>query len=277
MYKKTIQIIAICLITLTTSAVSFAAIDFDNSNFSPNFSNLNISNNATIEGGLFIKTLNLITKKGGPSEIQVNGQVQFNDAIYGDDGNLKISSDVSITGNLDATSISNLNIDGDISVDNLTVEDGINPPVGSDTINISQPNYIDSTFKLQVDGHIHADALKQRNSNVPAASIPDITRVANKLRNLGLSTENSTYSVYSPYNMTIDTKVVECRENDLALNCGYLAGPRAHLLMLNIDHQRCIASFMDNGNNSGSSVNGVFTLCLCLNDECPEENYIFSR
>ena len=225
MHKKTIQIIAICLITLATSAVSFAAIDFDNSNFSPNFSNLNIANNATIEGGLFIKTLNLITDKEGPSEIQVNGQVQFNDAIYGDNENLRISSDVSITGNLEATSISNVNIDGDISVDNLTVQDGIKPPAGSDTLNISQPNYIDSTFKLQVDGHIHADALKTRNSNLPAASIPDITRVANKLRNLGLSSADATYTVYSQFNTTLDTKTAYCQENDIAVSYTHLTLP----------------------------------------------------
>ena len=255
-------------ITLTTSAVSFAAIDFDNSNFSPNFSNLNISNNATIDGGLFIKTLNLITNKEGQSEIQVNGQVQFNDAIFGDNENLKISSDVSITGNLEATSISNVNIDGDISVDNLTVEDGIKPPAGSDTLNISQPDSIDSTFKLEVGGQIIGDSLKARGTNLPGSSIADITRLTNKLRNLGLSTSGSTYTVTSDFNSTVNSKAAYCDDNDIILNCSNIIGPGAHLYIsfpvTGSTTQGCISTFT-RSNDNRTSFNGVYALCLDLN------------
>jgi len=269
MNRKLTSILAICLITFGITAVSFAAIDFDNSNFSPNFTNLNITNNASIDGGLFIKSLNLNnSKEEGLNAININSQVQFNDAIFGDNGNLRISSDVSIIGTLDASVISNPNIQGDINIDELTVEGKIKPPAGQDTVNIGQPDSINSTFKLQVDGQIQGDSLKARGTNLPSSSFADITRITNKFNNL-LSLDSSTYTIYSDYNNITNTKTAYCRNNDIVLNCSNVVGLGAHLYMTleltNSSQHGCMSVFLESGNNNTNTYNRVSALCLDLN------------
>ena len=267
MSKSSYYIIVTCIVTFLTSAVSFAAIDFDNSNFSPNFTNLNNSNDALVDGNLFVKSINLNNSKGDAENIIIKGQVQFDDAITGNNGNLRISSDVDIIGDLDATNIVNPNFSGNVSTDNITVNSIIKPSANADTLRIGQPNFINSIFKLQVEGQLQSDSIKARGSNVPAAATSDITRIANTLRSFALSPYNSTYLINSTFNYTAGAKYAWCNDNDIVLSCHdsfYNGVFKTYTFpLISSESQGCIAYYQDSG-LGGSSYNGIRALCLKL-------------
>lgn len=130
MSKKLNILISICILTFSISAVSFAAIDFDNSNFSPNFTNLKVNNI------LNIKQINgIIADKGDNSDILINAQIDFSQPIYGTfAGNkLRITSETEITQNLSADNItSNSLTTGNVTLESISSS---NPNVPSLTVN----------------------------------------------------------------------------------------------------------------------------------------------
>ena len=268
MSKSSYYIAVTCIITILTSAVSFAAIDFDNSYFSPNFTNLNIANNAIIDGDLSIKSISINNSKQDTESILINGQVQFNDAITGDNGNLRISSNVDIIGDLDATNIVNPNFTGDVSTDNITVNSIIKPAPTVDFLRIGQPDYTNSIFKLQVEGQVQSDSIKARGSNVPAASTSDVTRLSNTLRSFALSPYNSIYIINSPLNNTLGVKTAWCNDNDIVLSCHDSFYNGAHkrytIPLFSNEAQGCLAYYEESGFD-GFTYNGIKALCLTLN------------
>jgi len=229
---------------------------------------VNIANNAIIDGDLSVKSISINHSKGDVENILINGQVMFKDSIKGDNGNLKISSNVDITGSLDATNIVNPNFTGDVTTDNITVNTIIKPAPTVDFLRIGQPNYTNSVFKLQVEGQLQSDSIKARGSNVPAASTSDVTRLSNTLRSFALSPYSSTYIINSSFSYALGTKTAWCNDNDVVLSChdSFYSGAhkRYTIPLFSNDAQGCLAYYEESGLD-GYTYNGIRALCLTLN------------
>lgn len=272
MQKKLFSIVSVCLLTCSISAISFAAVDFDNSNFSPNFTNLLVKNNSTIKNLLTVENILKVKNifpldsiKGENNDIIIGGQVQFNEAIFGDNGDLRISSDVSITGDVQAVNISSNSINT-----STTYNDNIISNPGSNLINIKQNQDIFQDFTLRVNGEIEGDKLQPRGylGSTYQANIYDITRTINKIKKLGENTTGATYVNFSAANASTGFKTAYCNPGDLLLSCSTLVFPGAVLInttfLAGNSPQGCQILVNTNPSYSGSTYNNVTALCFDL-------------
>ena len=184
MSKSSYYIIVTCIVTLLTSAVSFAAIDFDNSNFSPNFTNLLVNDNLTVNNTLSVRQINsIVGEKGEVSDtIIVNGLLDLSQPIFGtfQGDKLRITSNTEIAGNLNT-------------------------------------NNIDSNSLTTID--VTLETLSSPDPNTPSIGINDIIDTNNRISQLRESGQNAVYKI-STKNYTTDTpKSAYCAPGDMLLSC----------------------------------------------------------
>lgn len=256
MNKKFSLLVSICLLTFCISAVSFAAIDFDNSSFSPNFTNLNISNDLQVNNILNIKQINSIPgDKGGSGDILINSQIDFSQPIYGTfAGNkLRITSETEVAQNL--------------SADNIT----------SNSL---------------TTGDVTLESISSSNPNLPSLTINEIINTNNTISKLGISGQNAIYQVKTRNNFSNIFKYAYCAPGDMLLSCSNYntnysipfksliirvrEGSNAPNVYNPSNTQGCATYFVEKSNglilsqyNPPSTINtytsGVTALCLDLN------------
>jgi len=205
-----------------------SAVDFDNTDFTPNFTGLNIRTDAYIDNILFTKELRYNTNnddKFNPpanANLQIFGQVDFQGPIGAiGDGPLRFSSDLKTTGTIltdnisSTTNLRKIHLTGDTQVDDLYVGNSINP------LNGDQVSF--GTNNLYTTGIIKALGIQGVGNNSQAVAIDRINRTASKLENL-VDYSNATYKVDSAYNDDF-LKIASCNQGDIVLSCVPLTYP----------------------------------------------------